>query len=390
ELSVVLSSDLPLEAVDLVGDFFRASSVNWNALETAQDWSSYVHVELTRDVTTQEMAGTSKHSVLVVSARVKRKLGFYFWNVFIIVCLIEGMTLVFLAVDPTGSTRLSLSMTLFFTAVAYKLVVKNTLPTISYLTYLDMYVGFVMVYLFMWAAVNALICHVARYRDKQSVMEYDEIAQISLISFLVLFHLLFLIYIQLTALSRRRQMKLLDTRHEALSRRRQMKLLDTRHESTTRCDLRLSGPPSGQGAGSGARTRDRRSLQISGRTRKPLCYRRPRFTCEEAEARRQSQATVHGGQSPGTHCLIFLPLKCHTTQFTAFNPQGPNAYSSFSKNITLPNSSSGEEFTDSQHEHARICSHLLVRINRRSDKNNLFLRFYLTCSASWVFFATLA
>ncbi|GFO05924.1 transposon tf2-11 polyprotein [Plakobranchus ocellatus] len=31
-------------------------------------------------------------------------------------------------------------------------------------------------------------------------------------------------------------------------------------------DLRLLGPPSGQGAGGGARTRDRRVPQISGRT----------------------------------------------------------------------------------------------------------------------------
>ncbi|GFO40293.1 hypothetical protein PoB_006679800 [Plakobranchus ocellatus] len=31
-------------------------------------------------------------------------------------------------------------------------------------------------------------------------------------------------------------------------------------------NLRLSGPPSGQGASGGARTRDRGSLQISGRT----------------------------------------------------------------------------------------------------------------------------
>ncbi|GFO37404.1 hypothetical protein PoB_006390900 [Plakobranchus ocellatus] len=49
--------------------------------------------------------------------------------------------------------------------------------------------------------------------------------------------------------------------------------------SPQRGDLRLSGPPSGQGAGSGAvaglEPATEGSLQISGRTRKPLCYRRP-------------------------------------------------------------------------------------------------------------------
>ncbi|GFO17734.1 hypothetical protein PoB_004423900 [Plakobranchus ocellatus] len=40
-------------------------------------------------------------------------------------------------------------------------------------------------------------------------------------------------------------------------------------------DLSLLGPPSGQGAGDGARTRDKVFLQISGRIRYPLCHRRP-------------------------------------------------------------------------------------------------------------------
>ncbi|GFN97352.1 hypothetical protein PoB_002385800 [Plakobranchus ocellatus] len=50
-------------------------------------------------------------------------------------------------------------------------------------------------------------------------------------------------------------------------------------------DLRLSGPPSGQGASSGAPTRDRRVPADLRRTRKPLCYRRPRCTVKAAEAR---------------------------------------------------------------------------------------------------------
>ncbi|GFN84348.1 hypothetical protein PoB_001085400 [Plakobranchus ocellatus] len=40
-------------------------------------------------------------------------------------------------------------------------------------------------------------------------------------------------------------------------------------------NLMISGHPSGQGAGDGARTCDRRAPAISGRTHKPLCQRRP-------------------------------------------------------------------------------------------------------------------
>ncbi|GFO31398.1 hypothetical protein PoB_005790300 [Plakobranchus ocellatus] len=45
-------------------------------------------------------------------------------------------------------------------------------------------------------------------------------------------------------------------------------------------DLRLSGPPSGQGAVAGLEPATEGSLQISGRTRKPLCYRRPSIHTE--------------------------------------------------------------------------------------------------------------
>ncbi|GFO26617.1 hypothetical protein PoB_005312200 [Plakobranchus ocellatus] len=57
-------------------------------------------------------------------------------------------------------------------------------------------------------------------------------------------------------------------------------------------DLTLLGPPSGRGADGGARTRETEgSLQISGRTHKPLCQERwrtvERTTASKADRRDQ-------------------------------------------------------------------------------------------------------
>ncbi|CAL1528735.1 unnamed protein product, partial [Lymnaea stagnalis] len=136
ELSIILSSDLPMTEIDLVSDFFHPSHVSERAMQESQEWRAFHHVEFKRDYTVMEFMGKSKHGVLVASAHVKRKLGFYFWNIIIIVLLILGLSLTVLAIDATSTDRLSVIFTLFLTAVAFKLVVKTTLPNISYLTYL--------------------------------------------------------------------------------------------------------------------------------------------------------------------------------------------------------------------------------------------------------------
>ncbi|GFS16205.1 gamma-aminobutyric acid receptor subunit gamma-2 [Elysia marginata] len=136
ELSVVISSDLPLEFVDLMEDPNYDSSVNLGALQESEEWVNYRHIEFVHDVMKREMESSNKHPVLVASAHAKRKLGSYFWNVGIIVFLILALTFTLLSIDPMINDRLAIIMTLFLTAVAFKLVVRSSLPSISYLTYL--------------------------------------------------------------------------------------------------------------------------------------------------------------------------------------------------------------------------------------------------------------
>ncbi|GFO42098.1 gamma-aminobutyric acid receptor subunit gamma-2 [Plakobranchus ocellatus] len=224
DLSVVISSDLPVDNVELVQDTTYLSSVNPAALQGHQEWSSYRHVDFVRDVTSRELESTNLHPVLIASANVKRKLGSYFWNVAVIVLLILAFTFLLLAVDPTSYDRLNMIALLFLTAVAFKLVVRSMLPTITYLTYLDVYVIFSMIYLILQGAECGLMIHLARFRDIEQVQRYDQAAQTCLIVFLIFFHLVFIIFIQLTAISRRRRMVRLDhefkENHQQKSRRK--------------------------------------------------------------------------------------------------------------------------------------------------------------------------
>ncbi|KAK3786486.1 hypothetical protein RRG08_058542 [Elysia crispata] len=236
ELSVVLSSSLPVEHVDLLEEPTYDSSVNLGALQDSEEWKNYRHVEFTRDVKKREMDSFSKHPVLVVSAHVKRKLGTYFWNVGLIVFLILALTFTLLAVDPMLNDRLAIIMTLFLTSVAFKLVVRSHLPSIPYLTYMDIYVVFALVYLFLQGAESAMMIHLSSFRDPPQVRRYDEIGQSCLIAFLIFFHLVFIIYIELTVLNRRRRMVTLDYNFQmkrlkrARARKEKIDSFDEAHE----------------------------------------------------------------------------------------------------------------------------------------------------------------
>lgn len=50
--------------------------------------------------------------------------------------LIIALTFASYSIEVNSGDRLAVNITLFLTAVAFKLVVKQSLPTISYLTYL--------------------------------------------------------------------------------------------------------------------------------------------------------------------------------------------------------------------------------------------------------------
>nr|KAG5692541.1 hypothetical protein BaRGS_009491 [Batillaria attramentaria] len=109
------------------------------------------------------------------------------------------------SIEPQSADRLVSTITLFLTLVAFKLVIKQSLPTISYLTYLGS-----LIYLVLYSVENAVVAELSQTMNKDLVMIYDELAIVSLAVLLILCHLIFIIYIQITALKRRRQMSELD------------------------------------------------------------------------------------------------------------------------------------------------------------------------------------
>ena len=95
---------------------------------------------------------------LNISLLATRRPEFYLWNIevpmFVLTSLI-GMTWA-IAPEEVGD-RISVSLTLVLTAVAYKLTVAQSIPQVAYLTLLDKYVSLCFIFMVVATVENALL-----------------------------------------------------------------------------------------------------------------------------------------------------------------------------------------------------------------------------------------
>ncbi|XP_071091032.1 neuronal acetylcholine receptor subunit alpha-4-like [Haliotis cracherodii] len=207
DLTIQVGSERPVAKIELIEDQHMLSTVNTQTFLDAQEWNIYHHVESFRDKTTMEYASLSSHPILHVQSRVKRKVGYYIWNIIVIMILIVSLTFTVVSIEPNNGDRISICITLFLTAVAFKLVVKQSLPTISYLTYLDIYILSLLIFLSLQSTECACMCALGRMIPIKELRRWDRWSESSLAILLFLFHVFLGIYIQHTALKRRRIMK---------------------------------------------------------------------------------------------------------------------------------------------------------------------------------------
>ncbi|KAL5021572.1 hypothetical protein ScPMuIL_000727 [Solemya velum] len=215
DLTISISTERSIEQIHLIEDQSSLGSVNVNAFMDAQEWKIYKHVESFKDITTVEYASSTVHPILHVQCRVSRKIGYFMWNIVFIMLMIVSLAFSTFSIEPGSADRLAVTITLFLTAVAFKLVVKQSLPTISYLTYLDIYVLASLMFLALNAAGNSIMSYIANTAGIDVAAGFDVWSIVTLILVLVIFHLIFGVYIMLTALKRRRVMEDKDRLYEA-------------------------------------------------------------------------------------------------------------------------------------------------------------------------------
>jgi hypothetical protein len=98
----------------------------------------------------------SQRPVYTMSITLRRKPGFYVWNVYLPMSLICLMSLASCNVSrDLVADRLSLTLTLVLTAVAFKFQIGSSLPQVTYLTRVDEYITCSFLFIFLVVIENS-------------------------------------------------------------------------------------------------------------------------------------------------------------------------------------------------------------------------------------------
>jgi succinate dehydrogenase/fumarate reductase cytochrome b subunit len=139
-----------------------------------------------------ESASLRQYPTLSMAAVVHRKIGYWVYNVVIPLYLITAVSCASFAVPPEDvADRCSITMTMMLTTVAYKYLISDRLPTISYLTLIDLYV---LVNMLLQVLFIVLIVVQAGIADVDSVPANSQPNQIRFVILLIviwsLFHII--------------------------------------------------------------------------------------------------------------------------------------------------------------------------------------------------------
>ncbi|XP_054751566.1 gamma-aminobutyric acid receptor subunit epsilon-like [Lytechinus pictus] len=158
DLTIKLMSDWPVEDVEFVKDMNIKDSIRLDTFTAGQQWKLWKHVLAQPIEEDKALTGAHRsYPIYHITTHVQRKPGFYIWNIALIMLLIVILTFTSFVVERGApADRLSVTVTLLLTAVAFKYVVSQSLPLISYLTMLDKYVLSCLIFQCLVVGQNAL------------------------------------------------------------------------------------------------------------------------------------------------------------------------------------------------------------------------------------------
>ncbi|XP_038058416.1 glycine receptor subunit beta-like [Patiria miniata] len=193
-LTIKLMSDWPESDFEFVKDMHIKDSIRLDMFSGCHEW------ELCPVVTASPIKGTKlqtgSHRVYPkyhLTMYAKRKSMYYFWNVALVLMLIVCLSFASFAVNADQpEDRLSVTLTLLLTAVAFKYVASQALPPISYLTLLDKYVIFCLVFQCLGVCQNAVV---SAFTTPESRALFDAISAYVLVGLLVIVHAVAVIYL---------------------------------------------------------------------------------------------------------------------------------------------------------------------------------------------------
>ncbi|XP_036361945.1 cys-loop ligand-gated ion channel-like isoform X2 [Octopus sinensis] len=216
DLTVTVASELPSYEVELIEDIDEHHVVNRQSFVDEQEWHLYMHTETEKkELAIDQADATVRRSALSVKCRAARRPGYFVWNIFMVTFLICSLAFTTFSVDKKyPQNRLQLSFTLVLTAVAFKSVVNQSLPRISYLTYMDKYLLISMVMLSTVCAWHGLVTLLDHDKENADRVEIIILSVLSIVY--ISYNVGFVIIIHMYPCHKRRTMQQKDKEYKLL------------------------------------------------------------------------------------------------------------------------------------------------------------------------------
>ncbi|XP_019626606.1 PREDICTED: gamma-aminobutyric acid receptor subunit beta-like [Branchiostoma belcheri] len=172
ELTVQLMSGWPIKKADLRKNYGSNDTIAQDDFADRDQWTVSKYVDCKHGTKTNIQSKTfGEYPVYNITAHVQRKSAFYSWNTALILYIIIALSFTVFSIPlEDHKDRLGITFTLLLTTVAFKLVVSQYLPTVSYLTLLDKYVLGCIIFQCVVAVQNTVASVI---RDKERARLFD-------------------------------------------------------------------------------------------------------------------------------------------------------------------------------------------------------------------------
>ena len=180
DLSFILSSAIPSSYLSISELHDEASSTRQTSAVQAQNFAMsnvYYFADNLRFTNTISSSTESTSGVirpkLTIAMKIQRKPAFHIFNTILPMMFIVAASLTSFAVDREAiAERLSVSLTILLTAVAFKLQIGDSLPQISYLTAIDQFVLLNFGFVILVVLSNALLSSLSDAVDRLALLAF--------------------------------------------------------------------------------------------------------------------------------------------------------------------------------------------------------------------------
>lgn len=179
-MTVTLSTERDEGEIEFVEDANERCAINSQSFVDEQEWYLHSVIHTWRKTVSESVQNVNiNHPAFSAACKASRRPGFFIWNIFVVMFLICSMSFGTFAVKPDlPQNRLQLTFILLLTTVSFKFAVNQSLPMISYLTYLDKYILGSMGILCCICVWHAIIPVIMLSQDPSGAQLADKVALI--------------------------------------------------------------------------------------------------------------------------------------------------------------------------------------------------------------------